>query len=161
MKYDRTINSDILMMASGKSDHGPIEACIELLDAIYQSGSIALVLDEEGKIEQEYKEKLGFDAHCYSSVFVSRMLTEKGKLNTVKRASHREWSAIERKLRETCLHAQDRYFVRVAMSSKSAVVVAEEKHFCDATVCKIMSKAAMVESQKAEIALECVKAIVR
>ncbi len=124
-----TVNTDILMIASGTSDKARDpdrkRACIQLLKWMQITAGARLVLDKTRKIAQEYTSKLS--GPCFGNKFLAVMATS-DKFEWVDRVAGNDWKAIRIKLR---LHDENNSFVRAAMASRDKLLVAEEADFND------------------------------
>ncbi|MGA2797471.1 MAG: hypothetical protein ABSE63_07840 [Thermoguttaceae bacterium] len=125
---DLTVDTEILIIASGISDHGSQVDCIKLLNQMMEIVDVYLVLDKIGTIEQEYKNKM--NEVTFGMIFV-RYMWDKLKINSVDRAKGPEWKPINTKLDEVHFHPNDRKFIQAAMKSNSKRIVAQEDDYSD------------------------------
>lgn len=150
---DLTLNTDVIVIASGKSDKRNLTpVCIDLLNTMRDTPEMQLVLDRTKKIQQEYENKVP-DPNSFGKVFVIHMLTTQGKTNIVDRAKGSEWHRVRVSLSEAGMHSEDLDFVRAAMMSDDKVFVAEEAHLH-------RSKVAQTLRQKAGVRIKRIKDMV-
>ena len=124
-----TVNTDILMIASGASDKARApdlkRDCIQLLKWMQVTVDARLVLDKTRKIAKEYESKL--PCQCFGMAFLATM-AKYNKFELVNRVGGDQWKTVRIKLR---LHDEDHCFVRAAMAFRDKLLVAEEAHFSD------------------------------
>ena len=122
--YGFTLNTDILMIASGTSDKADDGGnCFSLLTWMMDTVNARLVLDDTQKISAEYGRKM--KAECLGRAFVAKMMKD-DKIERVARAGGDSWKRARLQLK---LHTEDQDFVRAAMASRDKLLVAEEADF--------------------------------
>jgi len=150
-----TVNTDILIIASGKSDKGDRApalrgSCVALLNWMVETAGAKLVLDTEKLIQQEYSDKLGDDE--FGNRFITTMITS-DKIEQVQRIDGKRWKVIQSKVK---LHKKDQTIARASMASQHKLLVAEESHF--AAAASLLWKHARIEVLAARGAVARTKA---
>lgn len=157
MKLGLTINTDILMIASGNSDKGEKDPqlkqhCQDVIGWMLESDAAMLVIDDDNTIKQEYIKTMG-DAG-YGIQFVKEMAVN-FKLEVVQRFHGGKWFRLNQKMgkelgRQFALHKGDDTFGRTAMASTDRIIVADEAHFKNAaSVLKKHSNVTMLTPEDA------------
>lgn len=129
---DITVDTQILMIASGISNLKAEESHIKLLTHIENTETVYLVIDENGLIKQEYENKMRHGSLGKQWLLV---MASRGRIKTVKLA---RWDkGLRTALSEAHFDPDDYKFVRTAMASESKILIAEEDDYSP-KVCRIL-----------------------
>jgi hypothetical protein len=143
---DITIDTGVLMIASGMSDHGCEETCRNVVEAVEQNINYILALDCKDKVLGEYKKKMP-DPQCFGRRFVQSMAGGPNGPRTVE-YPWTDWRSVRVALNEQGFDFEDAAFVRTAMASVSKRLIAEEAGFYKRQIPRVLSQKAGIKVEK-------------
>ena len=132
---DLTVDTNVIMIGCGMSSTGDRPACRTITSRLIQERDTYLVLDDGGKIRQEYEEKMG--ATSPGRYWLRQMLDRDRVRTVVLRQMDRGTKA---KLDEAHFHWGDVTFVRTARETISKRLVSEDHGVNETRIRKILKK---------------------
>jgi hypothetical protein len=137
-----TVDTQIVMIGNGMSDITRSPAHVQLMGHFHDD--VFLALDTGGQIRVEYERKMGAESEGRKWL-ANLAVHDRIRMHDLARLSTK--ARVE--LDKAHFHTTDRKFVRLAMSTESRCLVAEESDYSQ-TVCRALKKCAGVVVHTAE-----------
>ncbi len=129
------IETNVTIVANGKSDHASIECELSCLDVLEKCAQLSLVLDESGLIMEEYSRHLshagspGVGDMFFKYLHDHQYSDDNIKLVTIRPSSNSQKSFDE--LPENSLDVSDRKFLATAVVAQASIVNATDSDWTE------------------------------